>query len=186
MKGLYEVCVGVGGNTMMKKLYFMIFLIFLPLVGCSNESEHDASDNVKQEIAVEEKAEPSEQEVIDNNLPERAFITLEEFDQLFEQDPEKEQWIDGKFQLADGSIVYADYLSYGKSDLFDSATTIFYGGKLAYIQLESKFPPEVILSSLSITQDQNAAMEPNPNGFEITFDDKFHHKNISIYPNEWK
>jgi hypothetical protein len=176
----------------MKKLYYTIFLIFLLfVVGCSNESEQGANDNVNQEEVgestseqVEEKAELSEQEVIE--LPERSFVTLEEFNQLFEQDPEEEQWIDGKFQLADESIVYADYLSYGKSDLFEHATTIFYGGKLAYIQLESKFPPEVFLSSLSITQDQNAAIEPNPNGYEITFDDKFHEKNISIYPNEWK
>jgi hypothetical protein len=183
----------LGGNTV-KKLYFMIFLIFLLLVGCSNESEQDANDNVNQEKLagettsepVEEKAEPAEQEVIENDLPERSFITLEEFDQLFEQDAKEEQWIDGKFQLADNSIVYADYLSYGKSDLFDYATTIFYGGKLAYIQLETKIPAEVFLSSLSITQDQNASIEPNPNGFEITFDDKFHEKNISIYPNEWE
>jgi hypothetical protein len=178
----------------MKKLYFMIFLIFILLVGCSNESEQGANDDVNQEVGVgenttepvREKAEPSEQEVVENDPPERPFITLEEFDQLFVQDPGEEQWIDGKFQLADDTIVYADYLSYGKSDLFDSATTIFYGGKLAYIQLETKFPPEVILSSLRITQDQNAAIEPNPNGFEITFDDKFHEKNISIYPFEWE
>lgn len=178
----------------MKKLYFMIFLIFLPLVGCSNESEQGANDNVNQEMEVgettsepvEDKAEPTEQEVIENDLPERSFIALEEFNQLFEQDPNEEQWIDGKFQLADDSIVYADYFSYGKSDLFDYATTIFYGGKLAYIQLETKSTPEEFLSALRITQDQDAAIEPIPNGFEITFDDMFHEKYISIYPNEWE
>jgi hypothetical protein len=186
------MCV-VGGNTL-KKLYLMIVLMFLALVGCSNASEQEATDSVNQEMEVEESAsepveenaEPSEDEVVENKLPERSFITLEEFDQLFEKDPAEEQWIDGKFQLADDTIVYADYLSYGKSDLFDYATTIFYGGKLAYIQLETNFPPEVILSSLSITQDQNAAIEPNPNGFEITFDDKFHEKNITTYPFEWE
>jgi hypothetical protein len=127
-----------------------------------------------------------EQEGIDNDLPEKSFISLEEFNQLFEQDTKEEQWIDGKFQLVDDSIVYADYLSYGKSDLFDYATTIFYGGKLAYIQLETNSTLEEVLSSLRITLDQNAAIEPNPNGFEITFDEKFHEKNISIYPNEWE
>jgi hypothetical protein len=189
-----RIYVYVVGRKKMKKLYLMIVLIFLALVGCSNESEQGAADHESQETEVEknasepieENAKPSEEELVETKLPERSFITLEEFDQLFEQDPSEEQWIDGKFQLADDTIVYADYLSYGKSDLFDHATTIFYGGKLAYIQLETNFPPEVVLSSLSITQDQNAAIEPNPNGFEITFDDKFHEKNINIYPFEWE
>jgi hypothetical protein len=170
----------------MKNLYFMFFLIFLSLVGCSGESEQGVNDKEDQEVEVgEAPSEPAEQEGIENDLPEKSFISLEEFNQLFEQDPKEEQWIDGKFQLVDDSIVYADYLSYGKSDLFDYATTIFYGGKLAYIQLETNSTLEEVLSSLRITLDQNAAIEPNPNGFEITFDEKFHEKNIRIYPNEW-
>jgi PBP1b-binding outer membrane lipoprotein LpoB len=44
------MCV-VGGNTL-KKLYLMIVLMFLALVGCSNASEQEATDSVNQEMEV--------------------------------------------------------------------------------------------------------------------------------------
>ncbi|MHC0038005.1 hypothetical protein [Pseudoneobacillus sp. C159] len=168
----------------MKKWYTMIFLIFLFVVGCSNETKQVATDSAIQERENEEST--SETESVVQEVEDRYFISLEEFNQLFEQDSKEEQFIDGKFQMADGTIVYADYFRYGKSDLFDYATAIFYGGKLAHIELETTTTPEEFLSSLRITQDQNAAIDPSPNGFKINFDDKFHEKNVSVYPTEWE
>jgi hypothetical protein len=186
--GSYSFC-GLE-DIRMKKIFLLISFIFLLVVGCSNETEHTANDNSEQAEntlePVEESTDHDHQEVADTHMEARYFIGLEDFNQLFEQDSQEEQFIDGKFQLADGTIVYADYFSYGKSELFDYATAIFYGGKLAYIQVETTSTPEEFLSALRITSDQNAAIDPNSNGFEITFDDMFHEKNISVYPFEWE
>ncbi|MCM3600615.1 hypothetical protein M3175_07720 [Robertmurraya korlensis] len=112
-------------------------------------------------------------------------ITKEEFEAKYQEDPEETQYPNGKFELADGSTVNADFISYDSSDLFDYATAIYSEGKLASIQFETTAAIEEIEDALGM-KFEDGQIEQNRIGYEITLNDTFSEANIAVYPFEWE
>lgn len=143
---------------------------------------------VKEEESDEEESsvvEPSkEEETQPVDVPLKTTITVDEFNAKFKLDEEEEQYPNGKFQLKDGTIVNADSYNYGESDLFDYAMAIFFEGKLAHLQLETKERVGYISKGLGVDLS-NARLETNKIGYEIIFNETFSDQNIAIFPNEW-
>ena len=121
--------------------------------------------------------------------PTKTFLTKDEFNKRFKLDPNEKQYENGKFQLKDGSIINADYLVYGESNIFSSASTIFFQGKLVHLQVETDKSLEEILKGLGITTTKDTKVETKDweDTFvhEITFDTTFLDSNIAVFPNEW-
>jgi hypothetical protein len=116
----------------------------------------------------------------------KLFISTNEFNSKFKKDPDETQFKEGKFELMDGSIVYADHFSYKKSVMFDYATAIFFEDELASLQLETTLSIKEIESMLGMKFEGIAIAEPNRVGYQITFHSMFHESNISVYPYEWE
>jgi hypothetical protein len=116
----------------------------------------------------------------------KLFISEDEFNSKFKQDPDENQFQEGKFELMDGSIVNADFFSYRKSAMFDYATAIFFEDELASLHLETTLSIEEIESLLGMKFEGIAIAEPNSLGYQITFHSMFHESNISVYPFEWE
>lgn len=150
------------------------------------EKEVDKVEESKEstEEATEVVEQPAEVTVVEEKLPTR--MTLSEFNAKFKQDPEETQYQNGKFQLKDGSVVNADYLSYSENDTFDYAIAIFYEGNLADIQIETSLNEDELEKSLGVSfEGENTVVVPYKYGYEVTFDSRFNEGNIAIYPNEW-
>jgi hypothetical protein len=169
-----------------------LFLIFGIAFGFLNAEQNITEETVIEDNDLEaveevsdEETEVVEEPVESEEVAAKTTITLDEFNTLFNQDPEEEQIKEGKFQLADGSIVYADHFSYGKSEIFEYAMAIFYESELAQVQFETQATPEEIQEALGITFD-DATVEETYTGYEVTFNDMFHESNISVYPFEWE
>lgn len=171
----------------MKKIFFSLVITILMLVGCSIDSDKTAEETkeVSEEVIAEEPTE-TEEEVVEEPVVKKTYFTLEEFNKLFQLDPEETQYENGKFELMDGTIVNADYLWYEKSNLFEYAAAIFYQGELAFIQMETKAKPEEIESVFGVKmEDYKPFVKETSLGYEIIFNDLFFETNIKIYPNEW-
>ncbi|TFH62580.1 hypothetical protein [Peribacillus frigoritolerans] len=78
---------------------------------------------------------------------------------MFKQIPEETQYPNGKFQLNDGSIVYADKLNYGENYVFDYASVIFFEGKIAHMQVDTDSSIEDIDMGLGVSFE-NYTVEP--------------------------
>jgi hypothetical protein len=177
----------------MKKWLGTLVLIFTLLLisACSSEgnSSLDNQDEIKpvEKDKTDSPEEPKE-EIKDEEptvTPVKTEITKDEFNKKFKLDPEEEQqYENGKFELADGSTVNADYLFYVGGETFTYAMTIFFEGKLADIQFETDKSQDEVAEALGISFE-NATVEENNYGFEVNFNDMFHDSNISVYPNEW-
>lgn len=94
----------------------------------ANEAvENEEIEQVEPEVEVEQvetEADASDAHAeVTPSLP--TYISQEEFDGKFTQDPEEKQYYDGKFQLRNGSLVQADFLLYIDDTTFDYASAIF-------------------------------------------------------------
>lgn len=184
----------------MKNKFLAIIIAFV-LSGCGTQMEttQESKNSISEESIeegkalidekqVQEKVEDSSNETegnIEKDSPSKKTVTFEEFDSMFQQDPEEKQYFNGEFQLKNGSIVNADYLSYGESELFDYTMAIFYEGNLVEFQMETDATVEEIENVLGISFE-DAQVEKYRFGFEVTFNNMFHDTNISIYPFEWE
>jgi hypothetical protein len=106
---------------------------------------------------------------------------------MFKQIPEETQYPNGKFQLKDGSIVYADKLNFGKNYVFDYASVIFFEGKIAHMQVDTDSSIEDIDMGLGVSFE-NYTVEPYKfgSGYEVIFNDTFADDNLAVLPNEWE
>lgn len=184
-----------GEKRMSSKL--VIRLIFLGLVAVMvislglkfiNEAavEPSVPENAKKVVVSKEDQPKEEEEEEEEEVVTKTEITKEEFDSKYQLDPEETQYPNGKFELKDGTIVNADYMSYGESELFAYAMVTFYEGKLAEIQLETEASEEEIKAALGLTDfSEDTLVEPFDVGYEITFNPTFHESNVMWYPNEW-
>jgi 5'-3' exonuclease len=171
---------------------FVLIFTLLLMSACSSEgsSSNDEQDEIKPVVKDEADStvEPNEEDKEETEAtvtPVKTEITKDEFNQKFKLDPEEEQqYKNGKFELADGSTVNADYLFYVGGETFTYAMAIFFEGKLADIQFETDKSQEEVAEALGISFE-NATVEENNYGFEVNFDEQFHDSNISVYPNEW-
>ncbi|MCM3730086.1 hypothetical protein M3196_00180 [Fictibacillus nanhaiensis] len=169
----------------------VLILTLLLIPACSSEGD-TSSDNqeeikpvVKDEADSTEDVKEEEKEKTETSVPPvKAEITKDEFNQKFKFEVEEEQYENGKFELADGSTINADYFSYGENELFVYALAIFHEGKLSDIQFETEKSQEEVAEALGISFE-NATVEENNYGFEVNFDETFNESNISVYPNEW-
>lgn len=149
-----------------------IFLLFLITTGCANVEE--STD--KKEVTA----------VVANTNGLKVALTTEEFNSMFKKKADETQYIGGKFELMDGTVVQADFYSYEVSALFEYATAVFYKGELASLQLITTVGINQIEEALGMKFDENALVEPTENGYQIIFDSMFHDTNISVYPYEWE
>jgi hypothetical protein len=147
-----------------KRTIFLLSLVFLVLLtGCSNEKV----------------------EVVGGESGRKLFISPDEFHSKFKKSRET-QYPNGKFQLLDGSMIHADFYSYGPSPIFEYATAIFYEGELASLLVETTVGIKQIESTLGMKFDELAMVEPTLYGFQITLHSMFHDSNIAVYPFEWE
>jgi hypothetical protein len=162
----------MGGKVMNSKMIPSIFLLFLISAGCSN---------------VENSAEKTDvASTVTNTNVLKIALTTEEFNSMFKKKSDETQYKDGKFELMDGSLVKADFYSYGVSALFEYATAVFYKEELASLQLITTVGINQIEKALSMNFEEIALVEPTENGYRIIFDSMFHDTNISVYPYEWE
>jgi hypothetical protein len=125
-----------------------IFLFMALIAACSNSQENSKVNETQAKPAVAEEKKTEEKPIKENpknseeksNSTGKTFLSKDEFNKMFKLDPEEKQYENGKFQLKDGSIIYADDLMYGESELFSYASAIFYKGKLAHLQIETDKP----------------------------------------------
>jgi hypothetical protein len=163
---------GNGGDRMYTKVISSIFLLFLITVGCSNVDK------------LADKNEETSTVTHPNVL--KVALTSDEFNLMFKQKADETQYKGGKFELMDGTIVEADFYSYGVNALFEYATAVFYKGELASLQLITTVGINQIEDKLGMSFDEMALVEPTEDGYRIIFDSMFHDTNISVYPYEWK
>jgi hypothetical protein len=174
-----------------------IFLFMSFIAACSNSQENSTVNETHADPAVAEEKKTEEKPVKEkpknseekSNSPGKTFLTKDEFNKMFNLDPEEKQYENGKFQLKDGSIIYADDLVYGESELFLYATATFYQGKLVHLQVETNKPAEEVFKGLGITPTKDVIVETKDWGdiivHDITFDKTFEDSNITVFPNEW-
>jgi hypothetical protein len=113
-------------------------------------------------------------------------LTTDEFNSMFKKKTDETQYKDGNFELMDGTLVKADFYSYGVSALFEYATAIFYKEELVSLQLITTVGIKQIEEGLGMNFEEIALVEPTENGYRIIFDSMFHDTNISVYPYEWE
>lgn len=182
---------------MWKGTYITILLMAsLLLQACSNKETIKEENSADITIHSKEvKGQPSANTSSEANTlptktkqetPSKISLTKGEFNKMFKQDTKEKQYPNGKFQLKNGSIVYADYLMYGNNDVFEDATVIFYKDELAQIQFTSKTTPEEAIEKLGLPVTDNSIIEQNKWGVcEIVINQDFHDGNIAVFPNEW-
>lgn len=166
------------------------------------EIKTEAKEELKEEMTTEIKGEIKEaliekskteikaesKKVIKSSVTKNIekSLTVDEFNKKFDQDPEEEQFPNGKYQLKDGSIVKADSYSYRESTIFDYATVTFFKGKIAHLQMDTKSSIESIEKGLGISlKDARIEKYKYGNGYEVIFDETFSDENIARFPNEW-
>lgn len=175
------------------KIAFIIAGLTVSLIGCSSGNTEETVEVGKQTTSEPQKEVISESKV-DVKTPMResvketpslnTTITKEEFNAKFQLDPDEKQYENGVFEFKDGTKVNADYLVYGRSDLFDFAMVTFYNGELVDVQFETSKTPDELEEGLGMTFE-NAQVEVFPIGVEVTFNPTFHDNNIAVFPNEW-
>jgi urease accessory protein UreE len=194
---------GVKMKNIWKKWWFWAILVVLFIIGSVTGNSDDgqqAQPASKPKVTQEEKGDTQEkqQETTDKQqqpkkdteqqTTNKTFLTKDEFNKRFKLDSSEKQYENGKFQLKDGSIINADYLVYGESDIFSSASAIFYQGKLVHLQVETDKSLEEILKGLGITTTKDTKVETQNWGdifvHDITFDKTFDESNIAAFPNE--
>lgn len=160
------------------------------LAACS-----DSKPSISKEVTVDNEqtqvSESSEEiDVIEpvTEVRELTPLTLDDFNNRYELDTEySEPFINGKFELKDGSIVYADWYFYLEGKTFDYATGIFIDGQLVEAQLELKdgVSKEDVLSELGLSKAVDYELNENTNIVDVVIDERFDDANISRLPNEW-
>jgi len=163
------------------------------LAACS-----DSKPSISKVVTVDNKqtqvAESSEEiDVIDviepvTEVSELTPLTLDDFNNRYELDTEySEPFINGKFELKDGSIVYADWYFYLEGETFDYATGTFIDGQLVQAQLELKdgVTKDDMLSELGLSEEVDYELSEKTNIVDVVIDERFDDANISRLPNEW-
>lgn len=174
----------------------ILLMASLLLQACSNKEtikEEDSADiNIHSKEAKGQTSADTSSETntsptkTEQEAPSKTSLTKNEFNKMFKQDTEEKQYPNGKFQLKNGSIVHADYLMYGDSDVFEDATVIFYKNELAKIQFTSKTTLEEAIEKLGLPVTNDSIIEQNKWGVcEIVINQDFHDGNIAVFPNEW-
>lgn len=185
---------------MLKKLTVALplALSLAVLQGCGDDPKQ--SGNKKENTAVEETSEPKveidEEEVeepvkfevedISIAIKTNDNVTADDFNEMFEQDPEEEQFPNGKYELNNGTIINADTFSYVDSEVFDYANVVFFDGRIAHMQIEGESSIEEIEKGIGVSLKAARIEEFKfGSGYEIIFNEKFADENIAVLPNEW-
>ena len=171
----------------MKWIYILISAMVL--AACS-----DSKPSISKEVTVDNNqiqvSESSEEiDVIEpvTEVSELTPLTLDDFNNRYELDTEySEPFISGKFELKDGSIVYADWYFYLEGETFDYATGTFIEGQLVQAQLELKdgVTKEDVLSELGLSKAVDYELNEKTNIVDVVIDERFDDANISRLPNE--
>ncbi|CAG9608893.1 hypothetical protein [Pseudoneobacillus rhizosphaerae] len=156
------------------KTILSILLSLLIIAGCANDEN--------AEVAMDSEVTST----VTNTNMLKIVLTTEEFNSMFKKKSDETQYKDGKFELMDGTLVTADFYSYGVSSLFEYATAVFYKEELASLHLITTVGIDQIEEALNMNFEELALVEPTENGYQIIFDSMFHDTNISVYPFEWK
>ncbi|GGJ73211.1 urease accessory protein UreE [Anoxybacillus voinovskiensis] len=181
-----------------KKWWFWAMLMVLFIIGSvtGNSDDKKQAQPVSKPIQEEKKEEDAQkkyqneqqQAKKEDQSTSKTFLTKDEFNKRFKLDSSEKQYDNGKFQLKDGSTINADYLTYGKSELFTYAVAIFYQGRLVHLQVETDKLLEEILKGLGVTATKDTKVETQNWGntfiHDITFDKIFDESNIAVFPNE--
>jgi hypothetical protein len=191
---------GAKMKNIWKKWWFWAILVVLFIIGSVTGNSDDgqqaqpASKPVQEEKKAgdtQEKQQNERQQTkkdTEQQSTTKTFLTKDEFNKRFKLDSNEKQYENGKLQLKDDSIINADYLVYGESDIFSSASAIFYQGKLVHLQVETDKSLEEILKGLGITTTKDTKVETQNWGdtfvHDITFDKTFDESNIAAFPNE--
>ncbi|MEK5148385.1 hypothetical protein MKX53_15425 [Psychrobacillus sp. FSL K6-4615] len=170
--------------------WIFILISAMVLAACS-----DSKPSISKEVTVDNEqtqvSEPSEEiEVIvpETEVSELTPLTLDDFNNRYELDTEySEPFINGKFELKDGSILYADWYFYLEGETFDYATGTFIDGQLVQAQLELKdgVTKDDMLSELGLSKEIDYELNEKTNIVDVVIDEHFDDANISRLPNEW-
>ncbi|QUG43054.1 hypothetical protein KD050_07395 [Psychrobacillus sp. INOP01] len=170
--------------------WIFILISAMVLAACS-----DSKPSISKEVTVDNKqtqvSESSEEiDVIEpvTEVSELTPLTLDDFNNRYELDTEySEPFINGKFELKDGSIVYADWYFYLEGETFDYATGTFIDGQLVQAQLELKdgVSNDDMLSELGLSKEIDYELNKKTNIIDVVIDERFDDANISRLPNEW-
>lgn len=184
-----------NGGFLVKK-WILTLISVMVLVACSDK-ESSRSEEVTGKVTSETEqtevsiTKPSEEiEVVEPRaeVSELTPLTLDDFNNRYELDTEySEPVIGGKFELNDGSIVYADWYFYLEGETFDYATGTFIDGKLVQAQLELKdrVTKEDVLSELGLSNEVKYELNEQTNIVDVVIEEHFDDANISRLPNEW-
>lgn len=174
----------------------IILISVMVLAACSDaesltskeKTEKVTSETEPTEVSITELSE--EIEVIEtvSEVSELTPLTLQDFNNRYELDSDySEPFIGGKFELKDGSIVYADWYFYLDGETFDYATGTFIDSQLVQAQLELKdgVTKEDVISELGLSKEVDYELNEKTNIVDVVIDDRFNDANISRLPNEW-
>lgn len=151
-------------KKIMKTVVGATILTSMILTGCSENSDViNTSAQLETTVSVELTATPSPEPTTSTEpsptpsseptaTPEvQATILQEEFHKANKVDPDWPSFPNGKYQLQDDSIVYADQISYVDGAFYEYATVTFYEGKLAAFQVETELSIEEVKKGLGLT-----------------------------------
>ncbi|WP_147370379.1 hypothetical protein [Lysinibacillus yapensis] len=179
------------------------------LAACSNDADSSTNQEVvetepteAEETTVETKptettepvvADPSKEETeeetqVEPKVIELKPLTLEDFNNRYELDTEfSEPFIDGKFELKDGTIVYADWYFYLEGETFEDASAAFIDGQLVDAQLTLKegVTKEEVLTELGLSEDVGYKVNEYTGVVDLVIDKRFDDANIQRLPSEW-
>jgi hypothetical protein len=179
------------------KKWISILISVMVLVACSDAEPstnkevtgNGPADTEPTEVSITEPSEETEVIEPETEVSELTPLTLEDFNNRYELDTEyNEPIIGGKFELKDGSIIYADWYFYLEGETFDYAIGTFMDGQLVQAQLELKdgVTKEDVLSELSLSKEVDYELnDENTNIVDVVIDERFDDANISRLPNEW-
>lgn len=165
------------------------FTLFL-LTACAETSNTTWTEVIETTVVREstttnstEEQQP-DQESVKSSLKE---VQEKEFDSKFTKDPEEKQYENGKYQLADGTILNANKFVYSDDEWFDYMTAIYYEGKLSHLQVESTKQSEEVVQGIGLSKENYNEIKPSKfeGVFEVIIDERFVDENIAVLPNEW-
>lgn len=176
--------------------WIIILISSMMLVACSDAEPSNSKDTTENVTPVTESTEvetsESSEKTADSEttaaVSELTPLTLEDFNNRYELDTEySEPVIGGKFELKDGSIVFADWYFYLVGETFNYATGTFIDGQLVKAQLELKdgIKKEAVLTELGLSEEVVYDLNEKTNIVDVVIDKRFNDKNISRLPNEW-
>lgn len=179
-----------------RKWFPYVAAVILLLAIIPSKDDKEKSAEVEQEQAqpkekaqeVEAKSEESSEEVVEEVskiVPLTKDEVLAKFE-LMSEEYGKNNYIDGKFLLKDGTWAQADFYFLEDTDHYRNASVLFKFGEIVKVKFiaESGINPKDIFTEFGLDDVEFRESPGMVKSYEIALDDDFWTDNIESYPFE--